>query len=76
MLSSTLGQRGEVALPSEVRKILDLKMGDKLIFDIHDHQVTISKKNIQREDELYYSALSSTLNEWNSDDDEQAYSNL
>lgn len=53
-------------------------MGDKLIFNIHDHTVVLSKINLQEQEndeQLYYKALSSTLNEWDSEEDDQAYVN-
>lgn len=77
MLSSALRANGEVTLPTEVRTILGLKLGDNLTFDISDHQVILSKTDIQENDEQpYYKALSSTLNEWGSAEDDQAYANL
>lgn len=76
MLFSMLGQKGQVSIPAEVRTVLGLKAGDRLVFNIHNHQVILSKKNIQDDDALYYQALSSTLNEWNSEEDDDDYCNL
>lgn len=77
MLSSALGRNGVVTLPTEVRATLGLKLGDKLAFDIHDHKVVLSKiDDRENDDQLYYKALSNTLNEWESEEDDQAYVNL
>lgn len=76
MLVSMLGEKGQVSIPAEVRTVLGLREGDKLVFNIHNHQVILSKKDIQDDDTLYYQALSCTLNEWNSEEDDDDYCNL
>lgn len=43
MLISTLTSKGQATIPSEIRKNLDLYTGDKVVFEIIDHQVIIRK---------------------------------
>ncbi len=43
MYSSTLTSKGQVTVPAELRQALDLHPGDKLVFEIIDHKILISK---------------------------------
>ena len=74
MLLSTLTSKGQATIPAEIRQALHLKAGDKIIFEIHDHKATITKADPF--DYLYHAALSETLNEWDSPEDDGAYHDL
>ena len=74
MLTSTLTSKGQTTIPSEIRKNLDLHAGDKIIFEMIDNQVVIRK--ITPFDYVYHAALSATLTEWDSPEDEEAYRDL
>ena len=74
MLASTLTVKGQATIPAEVRKALLLHPGDRVIFKITDNKAIIAKA--EPFDHHYYASLSSTLSEWNSKDDDDAYHNL
>ena len=74
MLISTLTSKGQATIPVEVRKSLELKAGDKVVFEIIDHKVTLQKA--QPFDYHFHSALSQTLSEWDSLEDDEAYCDL
>ncbi len=74
MLISTLTSKGQATIPAEVRKNLGLHAGDKITFEITDHKVTIRKA--QPFDFQYHHALASTLSEWDSPEDNEAYHDL
>jgi AbrB family looped-hinge helix DNA binding protein len=74
MLISTLTSKGQATIPSEVRKSLQLKAGDKVIFEIIDHKVILQKA--QPFEQQYHHALSLTLSEWSSPEDNEAYDDL
>jgi AbrB family looped-hinge helix DNA binding protein len=74
MLATTLTSKGQATIPAEVREVLHLKPGDKIAFEIADHKAIISK--IEPFDSRYYKALSDTLSEWDSPEDDEAYRNL
>ncbi len=74
MLLSTLTSKGQATIPAEIRHALRLKPGDKLNFKIHNHQATFSKATPF--DYLYHTALSSSLSEWDSVEDNEAYRDL
>lgn len=71
---TTLTQKGQATIPLEVRKKLDLHPGDKIGFEVTDGEVIIRK--IQSFDYEYHKALSKTLTEWSSKEDDEAYGNL
>ena len=74
MLISSLTQKGQATIPAPVREFLHLHSGDKLGFDIENEQVIIRK--IEPFDYAYHQALTGTLSEWNSTEDEDDYKNL
>ena len=74
MLASTLTTKGQATIPAEIREALHLKPGDKIAFEITDHKAIISK--IEPFDYYYHQALSKTLSEWESPEDDDAYNDL
>lgn len=41
---TTVTQKGQVTIPKQVRDLLDIKQGDKVIFEIGEKDVVIRKK--------------------------------
>ncbi len=71
---SKLTSKYQTTIPQEVRELLLLQKGDEVIFEIENGQVGIRKATPL--DIEYLSSIESTLSEWNSDNDEEAYKNL
>jgi len=70
-----LSSKGQITIPSQIRNSLHLKTGDTLSWDMkEDGAVTV--RRLEPMDIDYLSALSGTLSEWNSDEDEDAYHDL
>lgn len=58
-----------------LKKLLHVKAGDKVLFEVYaDNSITIRKNTAL--DLIYAKALSKTLDEWNSQNDEEAYRDL
>lgn len=74
MLLSTLTSKGQATIPAEIRQALNLRPGDKVMFEIHNNQVTLMKA--EPLDYAYHAALSNTLDEWSSPEDDEAYNDL
>ena len=74
MLISTLTSKGQATIPAEIRKDLHLKAGDKIIFEVVQNKVTLKKASVF--DLTYHQALSKTLAEWNTPEDDEAYRDL
>ena len=74
MSVSTVTSKGQATIPAEVRRKLHLVPGDKVGFDITDDKVILIR--IRPFDAEYHKALSRTLSEWESPNDDEAYNDL
>lgn len=74
MKLSTITQKGQTTIPLEIRKALDLHAGDKISFEVTDGNVVLRK--IHSFDYAHHQALSGTLSEWASKEDDEAYDDL
>lgn len=74
MRISTLTQKGQATIPASIRKELNIEAGDKIGFEVIRGKVFIKK--IQPFDAEYHQALSGTLSEWDSPEDDEAYNDL
>lgn len=72
--TSKITSKYQATIPEPVRKVLRLKAGDAIAFDIEDSQVRIRKARPL--DLSFAQALEGTLNEWESAADEEAYRDL
>ncbi|MBK6959523.1 MAG: AbrB/MazE/SpoVT family DNA-binding domain-containing protein [Nitrosomonas sp.] len=70
-----ISSKGQVTVPAEVRKTLQLKTGDTLAWEVQEDG-KISVRRIEPIDVDYISALSGTLSEWSSAEDDEAYRDL
>jgi len=71
---SKLTKKYQATVPEAVRKILDLNAGDIIAFEIDND--TIKLRKASPIDIEFMNALVPTLNEWNSQNDEEAYNDL
>jgi AbrB family looped-hinge helix DNA binding protein len=71
---SRLTRKYQATIPAEVRRALRLKQGDVVQFEIDGDRVTLRRQT--REDRAYLKALETTLSEWSSPHDEEAYGDL
>lgn len=74
MAVSTLTKKGQATVPLQVRNFLGLSEGDKIDFEICNNQVIVRK--ISPLDIEYLRSLEGTLEEWNSEEDNEAYNDL
>jgi len=73
--SARLTSKFQATIPREIREFLHLEKGDEVLYELMpDNTVTVRK--ITPLDTSYLQALNSTLTEWESEEDEQAYKNL
>ncbi len=75
MSNSKLTSKFQATIPQDIRALLKLKAGDQIIFEVTKDQQVIVKKATPR-DIAYLKALESTLNEWNSQYDDEDYYDL
>ena len=74
MVFAKLTSKGQVTVPKEVREKLRLKAGDTLAYELDGNTAHIRK--VERFDAPWHNALSATLEEWNSPEDDEAFRDL
>ena len=72
---SKLTSKYQTTVPAAVRAALDLQKGDAMAFEIGDDGVVAVRKAVVL-DLPFATALEPLLSEWDSADDEEAYSGL
>lgn len=73
---STVTTKFQATVPKAVRAYLGIGRGDRIIYDVDErhHLVTIRKASASDMD--YLKSIESTLAEWNSSLDDEAYADL
>jgi len=74
MLMSRLSSKGQVTIPKRVRDTLGLTAGDRVGYEIDGAGVRIVR--VEPFDAAYHTAVSETLEEWASPEDEEAFRDL
>jgi AbrB family looped-hinge helix DNA binding protein len=74
MKSSRISSKGQVTIPVEVREALDLKAGDLVVYEMDGDVVKLKK--LEPFDAAFHLAVSETLQEWSSKEDEEAFGDL
>lgn len=72
--TSRLSAKGQVTIPAGIRETLKLLPGDYVAYELQGEKVTLKK--ITPFDAAYHAAVGETLEEWNSPEDEEAFSDL
>lgn len=72
--TSKLTRKYQATIPGPVRTLLKLEAGDAIAFDLELDHVRV--RRARPVDLAFAGALESTLREWNSEADEQAYRDL
>ncbi|HVO49512.1 MAG TPA: AbrB/MazE/SpoVT family DNA-binding domain-containing protein [Thermoanaerobaculia bacterium] len=72
--TSRLSSKGQVTIPREVRAALHLEAGDLVAYEVKDGRAIL--RRAEPFDAAYHSAVSETLEEWGSVDDDEAFRDL
>ena len=72
--ASRLTRKYQATIPAEVRRVLGLKQGDTVRFQIDGDRVTLRRQTVA--DRTYLRGLQATLSEWDSPHDDEAYRDL
>ena len=75
LATSRLTNNGQVVVPAVIRKRLNLKPGDRVIFE-EAEAGSIRLRKAKPLDVEFLSALEGTLSEWNSENDDRTYRDL
>ena len=71
---SKISAKGQTTIPAKIRNKLELGIGDTVVYEIKDEGVLVRK--VAETNDSYLSAISSTLEEWNSDEVNEAWCDL
>ncbi len=71
-----LTSKHQTTLPKEVCKVLHLHTGDNIAFEIFEKQGIVILRKAVPFDKEYARALSQTLSEWTSEEDDNAFQDL
>jgi len=74
MKFSRLSRKGQVTIPKAVRETLELEPGDLVGYQVSNGVVTL--RRLDPFDEGFHAALSDTLDEWASTEDDEAFRDL
>ncbi len=74
MQTSKLSSKSQVTLPKEIRDALGAHPGDTIVYEVEGNVVRL--KRLEPFDAAFHKALSNTLSEWASDEDEVAFDAL
>lgn len=74
MQTSKLSSKSQVTLSKKVREALGAHSGDMIVYEVEGNVVQL--KRLEPFDAAFHKALSNTLSEWTSDDDEEAFNAL
>ncbi len=72
--TSRLTSKYQATVPTSVRKVLQLKAGDLVGFEIEGNEVRLRRATPL--DVAFTQALEGTLSEWSSEQDDQAFRDL
>ena len=73
-MHSRLSSKGQVTIPKQAREVLGALAGDVVSFEIADDSLVLRK--VEPFDAAFHRALSVTLDEWTSPEDEEAFGDL
>ncbi len=72
--TSRLSSKGQVTIPAQVRKALQLSPGDLVVYEVRGEKAFL--KRAEPFDAAFHLAVSETLEEWGSADDDKAFRDL
>ena len=71
---SRVSSKGQVTLPKKVREAIGVGPGDAVAYDLAEGVVTV--RRLEPIDLAFHAAVESTLAEWGSKEDDEAYRDL
>ena len=74
MQTSRLSSKGQLTVPKKIRQVIGIEAGDLVAYEVQDGMVRL--KRVEPFDAAFHAALSKTLDEWTSPEDEQAFRDL
>lgn len=74
MKTGRLSSKGQVTIPKEIRQAMGVEPGDVIGYEVHDGVVTL--RRVEPFDHAFHAALTGTLDEWTTPEDDEAFRDL
>jgi antitoxin PrlF len=74
-MHSRLSSKGQVTIPKNVRSALGLEPGDYVTYELSGSDMVMLRR-VEPFDAAFHLAISESLEEWGSDDDDEAFRDL
>ncbi len=74
MRASRLSSKGQVTIPKELRESVGLQPGDMVGYEVKNGIISLTR--IEPFDAAFHAALSDTLDEWVTREDDEAFRDL
>ena len=74
MLVSKISSKGQITIPKQVRDAIGVSYGDVIRYEVRGSVASI--RRIEPLDAAFHAAVSQTLTEWTSPEDEEAFRDL
>ena len=74
MRASRLSSKGQVTIPKELRESIGLQPGDMVGYEVKNGVISLTR--IEPFDAAFHAALSDTLDEWVTREDDEAFRDL
>ena len=74
MLTSKISSKGQITVPKKVRTSLGANPGDLIEYEVQGNVVMV--RRVEPFDRAFHAAVSDSLTEWSSPDDEEAFRDL
>lgn len=74
MQASKLSSKGQVTIPRKIRERLGAKAGDLIAYEIKNNVVTL--RRLEPLDAAFHATLSTTMDEWATPEDDEAFRDL
>jgi antitoxin PrlF len=71
---SKLSAKGQVTVPKRVREVIGIRAGDSIVYEIEGS--TVRMRKVEPFDLAFHAALSQTLDEWTTEEDDEAFRDL
>ncbi len=77
MKAGKLTVKHQVTIPRDVRRALDLKAGDRVVFEIEDGRAVVTKLDpVEPTDAEWYRFTMSQMTEWNTPEEDAYWADL
>ena len=73
-MTSRLTSKGQATIPVEIRKVLHLREGDRVVFELRNKKVTVRRAD--PEDLMFLKQAETIFDDWNHPEAEAAFRDL